>query len=54
MGIAGNHEEVVIECILAVQLLHGFKGEVGEANWREFADQFPPALKEKLSSTYQL
>ena len=39
---------------LSTQLLHGFKVEVGEASWNEFADQFPPALKEKLSSTYQL
>ena len=36
------------------KLLHGFKVEVGEASWREFIGHFPPALKEKLCSTYQL
>lgn len=36
-----------------VQLLHSFKDEFGES-WKEFAKQFPPALKEKLDNTYQL
>jgi len=36
------------------QILHGFKNEVGEQNWRVFADQFPPALKEKLATSYQV
>ena len=44
-----------IVCFVVVpQLLHGFKGEVGEDSWKEFAKQFPPALKEKLANTYQL
>ena len=40
--------------VLLVQLLQGFKDEVGEESWKEFAKQFPPALNEKLANTYQL
>ena len=36
------------------QILHGFKNEVGDQNWRVFADQFPPALREKLATLYQV
>jgi transportin-1 len=36
------------------QILHGFKNEVGEDNWRAFAEQFPLALKEKLGTTYHV
>lgn len=36
------------------QILHGFRNEVGEDNWRVFAEQFPPALKEKLATTYHV
>lgn len=36
------------------KILHGFKNEVGADNWKAFADQFPPALKEKLATTYQV
>ncbi|KAJ1530932.1 hypothetical protein ONE63_005770 [Megalurothrips usitatus] len=34
------------------KILHGFKNQVGEENWKRFADQFPPQLHERLSSTY--
>ena len=38
----------------SLQILHGFKNEVGEENWRAFADQFPPTLKEKLATNYHV
>ncbi|KAK7866834.1 hypothetical protein R5R35_006012 [Gryllus longicercus] len=34
------------------KILHGFKNQVGEENWRKFSDQFPPQLKERLYSMY--
>ncbi|XP_063238810.1 transportin-1 [Bacillus rossius redtenbacheri] len=34
------------------KILHGFKTQVGESNWKRFSDQFPPQLKERLSSMY--
>ncbi|CAM9125325.1 unnamed protein product, partial [Lampetra planeri] len=34
------------------KILHGFKNQVGEENWRRFSDQFPPPLKDRLSLYY--
>ncbi|KAF6734998.1 Transportin-1 [Oryzias melastigma] len=34
------------------KILHGFKNQVGEENWRRFADQFPMPLKERLAAFY--
>ncbi|KAI1290217.1 Transportin-1 [Halotydeus destructor] len=34
------------------EILHGFKNQVGEENWSQFANQFPPMLKERLAVTY--
>nr|CAD7393149.1 unnamed protein product [Timema cristinae] len=34
------------------KILHGFKNQVGEENWKRFADQFPLLLKERLTSMY--
>lgn len=34
------------------EILHGFKNQVGEENWKRFSDQFPPPLKERLSTNY--
>jgi len=34
------------------QILHGFKNQVGEENWKRFSDQFPPQLKERLAGMY--
>ncbi|XP_078657001.1 transportin-1-like isoform X1 [Branchiostoma floridae x Branchiostoma belcheri] len=34
------------------RILHGFKNQVGEENWRRFSDQFPLPLKERLSTQY--
>ena len=34
------------------QILHGFKNQVGEENWKRFSDQFPPPLRERLSAHY--
>ncbi|RWS31760.1 transportin-1-like isoform X2 [Leptotrombidium deliense] len=34
------------------EILHGFKNQVGEENWRRFSEQFPPVLKERLASNY--
>ncbi|CAB1344321.1 unnamed protein product [Coregonus sp. 'balchen'] len=33
-------------------ILHGFKDQVGEENWQQFSEQFPPQLKERLSACY--
>ncbi|KAJ8283450.1 hypothetical protein COCON_G00023000 [Conger conger] len=30
------------------KILHGFKDQVGEENWQQFSEQFPPLLKERL------
>uniref|UniRef100_A0A671W0W9 Transportin-1 n=1 Tax=Sparus aurata TaxID=8175 RepID=A0A671W0W9_SPAAU len=34
------------------KILHGFKNQVGEENWRRFSDQFPMPLKERLATFY--
>ncbi|XP_036408295.1 transportin-2-like isoform X1 [Megalops cyprinoides] len=34
------------------KILHGFKDQVGEENWQQFSEQFPPLLKERLSACY--
>ena len=34
------------------KILHGFKGQVGEEAWSQFANQFPAPLKERLASNY--
>lgn len=36
------------------QILHGFKTQVGDENWRQFYDQFPPQLAERLSAMYEI
>ena len=38
--------------IVSSQILHGFKNQVGEENWRRFSDQFPLPLKERLATFY--
>ncbi|XP_075217364.1 transportin 1 [Lycorma delicatula] len=35
-----------------IKILHGFKNQVGEENWKRFADQFPVQLAERLSTMY--
>lgn len=37
---------------LFLQILHGFKNQVGDENWRRFSDQFPLPLKERLAAFY--
>ena len=34
------------------QILHGFKDQVGEDNWHQFSEQFPPLLKDRLAAFY--
>ncbi|NXI60761.1 TNPO1 protein, partial [Chloroceryle aenea] len=34
------------------KILHGFKNQVGDENWRRFSDQFPLPLKERLAAYY--
>jgi len=34
------------------KILHGFKNQVGEENWRQFSDQFPLVLKDNLAANY--
>jgi len=36
------------------KILHGFKDQVGDESWNQFAEQFPPALKERLSKNYEV
>ncbi|XP_050313589.1 transportin-1 isoform X2 [Anthonomus grandis grandis] len=36
------------------KILHTFKEQVGDDNWKRFSDQFPPQLKERLSTLYGL
>ncbi|KAK9497607.1 hypothetical protein O3M35_004303 [Rhynocoris fuscipes] len=36
------------------KILHGFKNQVGEENWKRFVDQFPTQLQERLSSMYNV
>lgn len=36
----------------STQILHGFKDQVGEDNWQQFSEQFPPLLKERLAAFY--
>ena len=38
-------------CLLH-QILHGFKNQVGEENWKRFSSQFPAALRERLATNY--
>ncbi|KAB0801453.1 hypothetical protein PPYR_05807 [Photinus pyralis] len=35
-----------------MKILHSFKTQVGEENWKRFSDQFPPPLSERLSALY--
>lgn len=36
------------------KILHGFKNQVGEENWKRFADQFPAQLQERMSTMYNV
>eukprot|EP00123_Amoebidium_parasiticum_P014138 comp22354_c0_seq1/m.33276 comp22354_c0_seq1/g.33276 ORF comp22354_c0_seq1/g.33276 comp22354_c0_seq1/m.33276 type:complete len:901 (-) comp22354_c0_seq1:815-3517(-) len=36
------------------RILHGFKSSVGEDGWKQYFDQFPPPLRNKLVETYNL
>lgn len=36
------------------KILHGFKTQVGEENWKRFVDQFPPNLSERMSTMYDI
>ncbi|XP_073999050.1 transportin-1-like isoform X1 [Rhodnius prolixus] len=36
------------------KILHGFKNQVGEENWKRFVDQFPTQLQVRLSSMYNV
>lgn len=35
-----------------IKILHGFKMQVGDENWKRFSDQFPPLLSERLRTLY--
>ena len=39
-------------CCCCLQILHGFKQQVGDENWRRFSEQFPVPLRERLASQY--
>jgi transportin-1 len=34
------------------KILHGFKNQVGEENWKRFSDQFPVPLRDRLVTQY--
>jgi transportin-1 len=36
------------------QILHGFKSQVGDENWKHFVEQFPPQLAERLTLMYEI
>lgn len=36
------------------QILHGFKNSIGDTNWKNYYDQFPKTLREKLTAMYNL
>lgn len=36
------------------KILHGFKQQVGDENWRRFVDQFPPNLSERMVNMYDI
>ena len=36
------------------KILHGFKTQVGDENWRRFVDQFPPNLSERMANMYDI
>ncbi|CAD5125177.1 DgyrCDS13420 [Dimorphilus gyrociliatus] len=36
------------------KILHGFKNQVGEDNWKKFSEQFPAPLRERLSVSYNV
>ncbi|XP_065069170.1 transportin-1-like [Rhopilema esculentum] len=35
-----------------MKILHGFKNQVGDENWKRFSDEFPLPLRERLSQQY--
>ena len=35
-----------------VEILHGFKSQMGEEGWKRFTDQFPPPLRERMTQQY--
>lgn len=36
------------------KILHGFKNQVGDENWKRFVDQFPAQLQERMSAMYNV
>lgn len=36
------------------KILHGFKTQVGDENWRRFVEQFPPNLSERMVNMYDI
>lgn len=36
------------------KILHGFKLQVGDENWRRFVEQFPPQLAERFAAMYDV
>ena len=54
---ADSCETLSIAVILessALQILHGFKNQVGEESWNRFTMQFPLPLRERLRQTYNI
>lgn len=45
---------IVLIFLIVFQIFHGFKTQVGDENWRQFYDQFPPQLAERLTAMYEI
>lgn len=39
---------------ISIQILFAFKSQVGENDWQSFVNEFPPALRQRLFSQYQI
>ncbi len=40
--------------IVFIQILHGFRSQVGDVNWTAFTSQFPVALRTRLTAQYDV
>jgi len=40
--------------LMFARILHGFRDQVGEQNWNSFTSQFPPPLKNRLQTQYDV
>lgn len=48
------NEVIFVIFFVFLQILFGFKSQVGADNWRGFTEQFPSTLYERLSTMYEI